>query len=79
MLAQVSAAQMIIRSNRLAPLASLYPENSNDIGFFPLPDEDAAVRGVAKWMPPAYGICQGAKNVELAKAFLTFIVSDEAV
>lgn len=79
MLAEGTAAHMIIRSNILATIDAMYPDYVNDIGFFPIPDKDPEVRGVAKWLPSAYCISKETQNLELAKEFLSFIVSNEAV
>ena len=79
MLAEGTAAHTIIRSNILGTIASVMPEQVDTIGFFPLPDEDPEVRGVATWMPQAYLINKNAKNPELALKFMEFITSKEAV
>ena len=79
MLAEGTAAHSIIRSNILGTIASVMPEQINDIGFFPLPDKDPAVRGVATWMPQAYLINKNAENPELALKFMEYITSEEAV
>lgn len=79
MLAEGTAAHFIIRSNILGVIAEQNPEAINDIGFFPLPDKDASVRGVTTWMPPAFTITKNAANAELAKKFLAFVASKEYV
>ena len=79
MLAEGTAAHSIIRSNILGTIAAVMPEQINDIGFFPLPDKDPAVRGVATWMPQAYLINKNAENPELALKFMEYITSEEAV
>lgn len=79
MLAEGTAAHSIIRSNILGTIVSVAPEHVDDIGFFPLPDLDPEVRGVATWMPQAYLVNKNAKNPELALKFMEFITSEEAL
>ena len=79
MLAEGSAAHSIIRSNILGTIASVAPENVDEIGFFPLPDQDPQVRGVSTWMPQAYLVNKNAENPELALKFMDFITSDQAL
>lgn len=79
MLAEGTAAHSIIRSNILGTVASVAPENVEDIGFFPLPDLNPDERGVSTWMPQAYLVNKNAKNPELALKFMDFITSEEAL
>lgn len=79
MLAEGTAAHSIIRSNILGTVASVAPENVEDIGFFPLPDQNPDERGVSTWMPQAYLVNKNAKNPELALKFMDFITSEEAL
>ncbi len=79
MLAEGTAAHFIIRSNILGVIATQNPEAINDIGFFPLPDKDASVRGVTTWMPPAFVITQNASSPELAKKLFGFVASKDYV
>lgn len=79
MLASGEGAMFITRSNCLANIESANPDALENIGFFPLPDEDPDVRGVASWMPVSYCITKSAKNMDLCKEFLRFIISEESI
>lgn len=50
-LANGDAVMTFSRTNIMATLSKVAPDKVEGIGFFPLPDTDANVRGVATWMP----------------------------
>ena len=79
MLAEGDAAMSIIRSNILATISVTNPDQIDDIGFFPLPDRNPEIRGVATWMPMAYLANKNAKNPELALLFMEFMTTNAAV
>lgn len=78
-LGEGTAAMSIIRSNVLSTINVLVPDAVDDIGFFPLPDKSADVRGVGIWMPIGYMMSSYAKNKPLALKFLEFMTTQEAV
>lgn len=63
----------------LSTIATNWPDQVNDIGFFPVPGTDAAANGATIWMPPATYIANTTEHVEEAKDFLAFIASLEGV
>ncbi|MGH0053003.1 MAG: ABC transporter substrate-binding protein [Sphaerochaetaceae bacterium] len=79
MLGDGTAAMSIIRTNILSTMEVLVPDAIENFGFFPLPDNDPNVRGVATWMPMAYLANKNATNPELALLFLEFMTTNEAV
>lgn len=78
-LAMGDAAHAIIRSNILSTIRVIAPEKLDDIRFFPLPDTNPEVRGVATWMPQAFLVSKNAKNPQLALLFMDFITSPAAI
>ncbi len=60
-----------------ANIASTYPENLNDVGFFALPGDDAASNGVTSWMPAGLYIPKSTAHPAEAKAFLGFVATTE--
>ncbi len=60
-------------------IAAAYPDKIDDVGFFAQPGESADVNGVTIWMPNNISIPKASKNVEAAKKFLDFFVSDEGL
>lgn len=79
LLADGDAAMSIIRTNVLSTINMVAPEKVDDIGFFPLPDVDPAVRGVSTWMPIGFIMSKTAKDPELALKFMEFLTTSEAV
>ncbi len=79
MLGEGTAAMSIIRSNLMSTITVLAPEAEDDIGFFPLPDKNAEIRGVCTWMPIGYFMSSYAQHKELALKFLEFMTTQEAV
>lgn len=80
-LAEGEAVMTFSRTNFMATLANVAPDKINEIGFFPLPDIDSEVVGVATWMPVAW--CMN-KNIdsekeEAALALMEFLTTGEAV
>ncbi len=74
-----TAAHYPMLTNALAAIVQNYPDNVNDVGFFPLPAKDAANTQMTLWLPNALYIpksTEGAK-LEAAKKFLTWVNSPE--
>lgn len=63
----------------LSTIATNFPDQVNDIGFFAQPGADASQNGATIWMPAATYIPQTSQNIEAAKDFLAFIASTEGV
>jgi raffinose/stachyose/melibiose transport system substrate-binding protein len=58
-------------------IATTYPDQINDVGFFAQPGDDAALNGLTVWMPDGIYIPQNAPNLEASKKFVAFIASVE--
>lgn len=78
-LAEGTAAMCCNRTNIISSVGSVDPDAVEKIGFFPLPDLDAENRGVTMWMPHAYVVSQYCPEPELAKAFLEYLTTQEAI
>ena len=79
MLGEGTAAMMLVRTNIITTMTSVCPDKINDIGFFPIPDESADVRGVSYWMPQGFYVNKSAQEPELAVAWCEFLTTQEAV
>lgn len=79
MLGEGTAAMMLVRTNIITTMKGVCPDNIDDIGFFPIPDEKADVRGVSYWMPQGFYINKNAEELELAVAWSEFITTQEGV
>ena len=80
MLAEGRAVHTFCRTNIMATIESSAPDKMEDIGFFPPPDTDSNVRGVAMWMPSAWCINKNIdeSKLELALKLLEFLTTSEA-
>ncbi|HSL46972.1 MAG TPA: extracellular solute-binding protein [Anaerolineales bacterium] len=63
----------------LSTIATNFPDQVKDIGFFAQPGTNASQNGATIWMPAATYIPQTSQNIEAAKDFLAFIASTEGV
>lgn len=63
----------------LSTIATNWPDQVSDIGFFPIPGPDASTNGATIWMPPATYIANTSEHIEEAKDFLAFIASIDGV
>jgi raffinose/stachyose/melibiose transport system substrate-binding protein len=73
------AAHYPMLTSALSSILQNSPDNINDVGFFPLPAQDAADTRVTVWMPNALYIpktTEGAK-LDAAKKFIAFANSPE--
>lgn len=78
-LAEGSAAHTFCRTNIIGTIEGLAPDQVEDIGFFPLPDEDADKRGVALWLPAGWCINKNSENADAALALFEFLLSEEGL
>lgn len=70
----------IMLTQVIANIYSLYgSEVTDNIGVFGIPGDDPEDHGLTVWMPDSLYISKDSENVEAAKAFLEFYVSDEAL
>ncbi|RPJ27634.1 MAG: extracellular solute-binding protein [Chloroflexi bacterium] len=79
MLADGEGAHYPMLTFALSTIATNWPDQVNDIGFFAQPGTDDSKNGATIWMPAATYIPKTSQNIEVAKDFLAFIVSTEGV
>ncbi len=79
MLAEGEGAHYPMLSFALSTIATNWPDLVNDVGFFAQPGTDASQNGATIWMLSATYIPQTTENLEVAKDFLAFMVSPEAI
>lgn len=77
MLADGEVAQYPMLTQVMPTIATNYPDEVNDIGFFALPGTDATKNGATVWMPLAFYIPQTSPNIDAAKEFLAFVASTD--
>lgn len=78
-IAEGTAVHTFARTNLISQVVSLCPDYIDDVGFFPLPDQDADTRGVAVWLPTCWCISKNSENQDIALALLEFLISDEGL
>ncbi|MDO5422705.1 MAG: ABC transporter substrate-binding protein [Eubacteriales bacterium] len=80
-LANGEAVMLICRTNVMGTVEMLAPEKLDEIGFFPLPDEDGDALGVATWMPTGWVMNQNiaAEKEACALAFLEYLTTSDAI
>ncbi|MFP3121757.1 ABC transporter substrate-binding protein [Ectobacillus funiculus] len=78
MLAEGTGVQYPMISFALANLAKLYPDQIDDIGFFPQPGDSADKNGITAWAPGAIYINKASEHVDEAKKWAEFFVSPES-
>ncbi|MED4225270.1 ABC transporter substrate-binding protein [Neobacillus cucumis] len=79
MLVDGTGVQYPMISFALANLAKLYPDQINNIGFFPQPGDSADKNGITAWAPGAMYINKSGKHVAEAKKWVAFFVKPESV
>jgi raffinose/stachyose/melibiose transport system substrate-binding protein len=75
MLANGEAAQYPMLTQVMNTVATNYPDQVKDIGFFALPGKDASKNGATVWMPLAFFIPKTSKHIDVAKDFFAFVAS----
>jgi raffinose/stachyose/melibiose transport system substrate-binding protein len=75
MLATGEGAHYPMLTFAIGSVATDYPENIQDVGFFAIPGDDASKNGLTVWMPAAVYIAKTTKHPEEAKKLLAFIAS----
>jgi len=60
-------------------LPNISADKVNDIGFFPTPGDSADKNGMTVWEPNGIYISKKSKNIDAAKKWLDFFVSQEGV
>jgi len=77
MLANGEVAQYPMLTQVMNTVATNYPDQVNDIGFFALPGQDAAKNGATVWMPLAFYIPKTSEHIDIAKDFFAFVASTD--
>lgn len=60
-----------------ATIEQNYPEQAQDVGFFPVPGESAEEQGLTTWMPSSVYAPASTEHPEEVKRFLSFVASPE--
>ncbi|BDV32288.1 ABC transporter substrate-binding protein [Microbacterium terricola] len=60
-----------------ATIATNWPDNADDVGFFGIPGDSADDAGMTVWMPPALYAPANTEHPEAVKAFMAFVASPE--
>jgi raffinose/stachyose/melibiose transport system substrate-binding protein len=79
MLADGEGAHYPMLSQGITAIAINYPDKINDIGFFAQPGDSPDINGATVWMPGAASIYNKSKNIDAAKKWLEYFVSQEGV
>lgn len=79
LLAEGEVAHYPMLTFALSTIATNFPDQINDIGFFAQPGTDPEANGATIWMPAGTYIPQTTSNLEVALDFLGFIASVEGV
>jgi len=77
MLANGKVAQYPMLTQVMNTVATNYPDQVKDIGFFALPGKDASKNGATVWMPLAFYIPKTSEHIDVAKDFFAFVASTE--
>ena len=79
MLVDGTGVQYPMISFALANIAKLYPDQMDNIGFFPQPGDSADKNGITAWAPGALYINKASEHLEEAKKWAEFLVTPESV
>lgn len=79
MLADGVGVQYPMLSSAVDTIALNYPDKVKEIGVFPVPSDDANINGLTVWMPSGLYINKKSKNVDAAKKFLDFMISEDGM
>ena len=77
MLANGEVAQYPMLTQVMNTIATNWPEQVNDIGFFALPGPDAASNGATVWMPLAFYIPKTSPHMDVILDFFAFVASTD--
>ncbi|NWQ41707.1 carbohydrate ABC transporter substrate-binding protein [Bacillus sp. EB106-08-02-XG196] len=79
MLAEGTGVQYPYMSKGLMEIAKQYPNQMNDIGFFPQPGDNPESNGLTMFMPAAIYVNENTQNLEAAKKWVEYFISPEGV
>lgn|SRR5690625_3062176 len=77
MLATGEAAHYPMLTTTLPAFNDRFPDQVNDIGFFGQPSDDPDNHGMTIWLPAAIAVNKNSENVEAAKQWVEYFVSEE--
>jgi raffinose/stachyose/melibiose transport system substrate-binding protein len=79
MLAEGTGVQYPYMSKGLMEIAKQYPDQMNDIGFFPQPGDNPESNGLTMFMPAAVYVNKNTQKLEAAKRWVEYFISPEGV
>ncbi|AEF81504.1 ABC transporter substrate-binding protein [Leadbettera azotonutricia] len=79
MIANGQAAHWAILTQALTSINTDYPSKINDIGVFGIPGDDPNNHGLTVWIPSGLYIYKNTPNLDLAKQWAAYTVSDEGI
>jgi raffinose/stachyose/melibiose transport system substrate-binding protein len=79
MLAEGTGVQYPYMSLGLMAIAKQYPDQMNDIGFFPQPGDNPESNGLTVFMPAAIYVNKNTQNLEAVKKWIEYFISPEGV
>jgi raffinose/stachyose/melibiose transport system substrate-binding protein len=79
MLAEGTGVQYPYMSKGLMEIAKQYPNQMNDIGFFPQPGDNPESNGLTMFMPAAIYVNKNTQNLEAAKKWVEYFISPEGI
>ncbi|MCM3160800.1 ABC transporter substrate-binding protein [Metabacillus litoralis] len=79
MLAEGTGAHYPMLTQSLTVLATNFPDQIQDIGFFAQPSDNADQNGITIWMPMAIYLNKNSEHIDAAKKWMEFYVSQEGV
>ncbi len=79
MLAEGQAVHYPMLTQALSAINEMYPEVMDDIGIFGQPGDNPENHGITLWMPSAIYISKDSENIEAAKKWLEFFVSEDGM
>jgi len=75
MLTSGEGAHYAILTGSLASIVANYPDQADEIGFFPIPGSNAADNGMTTWMPFAAFGAKSTEHPDEVRDFLAFVAS----
>ncbi|WP_198543689.1 ABC transporter substrate-binding protein [Petroclostridium xylanilyticum] len=79
MLAEGTGVHYPMLSTSVSNIEANFPDKVNDIGFFAQPGDSADKNGLTVWTPEGIYISKNSKNIEAAKKWAEFFVSQEGI
>lgn len=77
MIAEGDGVHYPMLTNALDAIHANYPDQVNDIGVFPVPDDSSEINGLTVWMPNGIYVNKESPNAAAALEWIEFFVSQE--